>query len=139
MGKKKKSDMIIEEKARRQVRHVFEDPERLELGDALAAVLEERDAAETRATETKAALKAEIEAHTAGAKFIQKKIANGYEMREVMCALVRDFLAFRVTLTVIDTGEVIEDRPMTASERECLPLEAPPTMGAPADTEGESG
>ncbi len=132
-------DMVIEEKARRTVRHNFDEVERLVLGADLAAALDERDAAESRLTEVKAAGKAEIEANAAAARLLQRKIANGYEMREEMCVLVRDYAAFRVTLTVIDTGEVIEDRAMTPSERETLPIEAPPTMGYAADTEGESG
>lgn len=47
---------------------------------------------------------------------LSRKVRNGFERREVVCQIVRDFDEKTVVIVRTDTGEPIESRKMTADE-----------------------
>lgn len=59
-----------------------------------------------------------IKFHSKGARTIAIKIKNGYEYREVPCDECFDYQRGLVTTIRIDTAEEIEQRAMTAEERQ---------------------
>lgn len=75
------------------------------------------EAEEEKATVTKA-LGERIKYHSQMARNKAKLINNGYEYREVACDQTFDYPRGLVTITRKDTGDVIEERAMTADERQ---------------------
>lgn len=103
---------------KRTLRVNLTDRERLDFGRRLA--LEQQSLAETedRKVEVAAAIKAEIEAHKSRINALSKTLNNGYDYRDVDCRLLLDFALNLVTVIRDDTCEVVEERPMTADERQ---------------------
>ena len=47
-----------------------------------------------------------------------QNLSRGYEMRSIECEITTDFAKNKVTLKRLDTGEIFEERAMTAGERQ---------------------
>ncbi|MBW1937119.1 MAG: hypothetical protein JRI84_16565, partial [Deltaproteobacteria bacterium] len=53
-------------------------------------------------------------------KLLAQKIRQGSEMRLVKCRVEQDFLTNSVKTYRLDTGELVEERAMTAEERQMM-------------------
>ena len=60
--------------------------------------------------------KSQIDAATALASSMSRKIQNGYEFRDVECEIRRDYARKIIEWVRLDTGEIFKDRIMTADE-----------------------
>lgn len=87
-------------------------------GVRLARANSSKEEAEERKKEVDAQLKAEIESHSTKALNLARKINNGYEYREVECAILHDFKANTVSIRRVDTNELVETRALSAEERQ---------------------
>ena len=96
----------------------FTDMEKLEMAGKIGRETQLLAEARERKKEVTSQLTADVEAHRTEVDRIGTMLANGYEYRPVECAETRDFTAARIRVTRMDTGEILEDRPMTAAERQ---------------------
>jgi len=94
------------------------DAERLDLGRRLALEQQHLAESEDRKAEVAAAIKAEIESHEKTINLLSRTLNHGYDYREVECEVHLDFNSNRVAVARTDNGEVVEERAMTADERQ---------------------
>lgn len=94
----------------RQVRVLLTESEKLALGNDIGRATQSLASAREQAKEVAAQAKAEVERHRLEVERIGGLLANGYEYRDVECRVEVDAEDRRLTVTRLDTGEVIEDR-----------------------------
>lgn len=94
------------------------EKEKTELSAQIAKAISDRASAEAKLKEVSAAIKAQIAQLDAEISEKALKINNGYEYRNVECRMDKDYRLGSVTITRLDTGEVIRERPMTGEERQ---------------------
>jgi hypothetical protein len=63
-------------------------------------------------------LKAKMDNAESDLRLVKMNFDNGFEYRDIDCEVRMDFIAGMVVTTRIDTGEVIDNVPMTAAERQ---------------------
>lgn len=112
-------------------------------GEELAHTVQLLAQVEAEKREVMSSMKAKADTHEKRITELSMAIQNGYEYEGVVCDSVPDYEGRKVFLHRRDTGEVIEERAMLASEaQETLPLEvesddegkvAPPTFSEPED------
>lgn len=91
-----------------------------EWGKKAAASMGDAEAAESEKKDADEGFKARIDRAWAAAAQAGRVIRDGAEPRDVEVELTYDFTANRVTARRQDTGEVVEDRAMSAGEREVM-------------------
>ena len=94
------------------------EKEKTELSAQIAKAISDRASAEAKLKEVSASIKAQIAQLDAEISEKALQINNGYEYRNVECRMDKDYRLGSVTITRLDTGEVIRERPMTAEERQ---------------------
>ena len=94
------------------------EKEKTELSAKIAKAISDRSSAEAKLKEVSASIKAQIAQLDAEISEKALQINNGYEYRNVECRMDKDYRLGSVTITRLDTGEVIRERPMTAEERQ---------------------
>jgi uncharacterized FlaG/YvyC family protein len=94
------------------------EKEKTELSAKIAKAISDRSSAEAKLKEVSASIKAQIAQLDAEISEKALQINNGYEYRNVECRMDKDYRLGTVTITRLDTGEVIRERPMTAEERQ---------------------
>ena len=94
------------------------EKEKTELSAKIAKAISDRTSAEAKLKEVSASIKAQIAQLDAEISEKALQINNGYEYRNVECRMDKDYRLGSVTITRLDTGEVIRERPMTAEERQ---------------------
>jgi len=94
------------------------EKEKTELSAKIAKAISDRASAEAKLKEVSASIKAQIAQLDAEISEKALQINNGYEYRNVECRMDKDYRLGTVTITRLDTGEVIRERPMTAEERQ---------------------
>jgi uncharacterized FlaG/YvyC family protein len=94
------------------------EKEKTELSAKIAKAISDRASAEAKLKEVSASIKAQIAQLDAEISEKALQINNGYEYRNVECRMDKDYRLGGVTITRLDTGEVIRERPMTAEERQ---------------------
>ena len=94
------------------------EKEKTELSAKIAKAISDRASAEAKLKEVGASIKAQIAQLDAEISEKALQINNGYEYRNVECRMDKDYRLGSVTITRLDTGEVIRERPMTAEERQ---------------------
>ena len=94
------------------------EKEKTELSAKIAKAISDRAGAEAKLKEVNTSIKAQIAKLEAEISEKALQINNGYEYRNVECRMEKDYRLGTVTLTRLDTGEVIRERPMTAEERQ---------------------
>lgn len=90
--------------------------ELLKAGQDMANENRAHQAALDRKKEVVAQVTAEIEEHRTRVQTLGNLIANGYEYRQVECHVLVDRDRGWVTITRVDTGEVVADRAMRDDE-----------------------
>ena len=94
------------------------EKEKTELSGKIAKAISDRTSAEAKLKEVSASIKAQIAQLDAEISEKALQINNGYEYRNIECRMDKDYRLGSVTITRLDTGEVIRERPMTAEERQ---------------------
>lgn len=145
----KKDDAIRVEEKKIKLPCKLTEPEIVETGGALAAVVisvanHEREIAE--AHDEFKALKKDIEGSITGFKVriseLSQKLTTGTEEREVQCKVTFNYEDGRVVVRRLDTDEVIEDREMDELEKQMqldFDKENPPETSAVVTCNGCGG
>lgn len=94
------------------------DAERLAHASEMGKESQLHAEARERKKEVVAQLTAEVEAHRTAVERLGTLLANGYEYRQVLCSKNIDLRAGKVVITRMDTGEVVEDRPLFPDEEQ---------------------
>lgn len=90
------------------------------LGVALANAIGELESLEQEKADFMADLKSRQKDARAKMKLLAEKIRSGLEVRLVECRIEKDFLANAVRAYRLDTGDLVEERPMTPEERQMM-------------------
>lgn len=85
---------------------------------ALAGNLKKTDVLKEEKKASTSEFKARIDACNDITKKLAEIITSGKEDRDVECEMIKDFKRNTVTITRTDTGEVVDERPMTEDERQ---------------------
>lgn len=123
---------------KRQVKVIMTRDERLAMGEDLALEHRRLEEVQERKAQVNAAIKAELETHQSRINHLSQTLRNGYEYRDVTCLITSEFGSNQVMVSRIDTGEIIEQRAMTAEERQ-RELELKPPDEPKADAASKDG
>lgn len=94
------------------------DPERLQLGQDMAAAQSKAEQTERDKDAADKAFKGQIEAAYADVSDVAQKLRFGKVHRTVSCQHMMDYRLGRIRVVRMDTGEEIESRSMTSQERQ---------------------
>jgi hypothetical protein len=106
----------------KEIEHHFTSDEIRNLGVALANAIADLEALAQEKAEFMADLKGRHKDAQAKVKLLAEKVRTGSETRLVECRLEKDFLANAVRIYRLDTGGLVEERPMTMEERQMFLL-----------------
>lgn len=95
---------------------ILTDEERASFGRMAAHEVKEHNAIETEKKQVVADFGARLKESRKQIDTLSEKVDTGIEWRGVECRVQIDRYLGRVKITRTDTGEVIEDRPMTHDE-----------------------
>lgn len=119
-AKDKKQDNIetnIErEETNERLKCYLTDEEKLECADVLAKKMNEREIKQDEFDSIKKQFGGEISTLDNEIKNAQRLYYDGYEFRLIACQVERNYNTKTYTLTRIDTGEIVEQRQLRASE-----------------------
>jgi hypothetical protein len=94
------------------------EPERLQMGDLLAAKELEYTQVEKDKKAAMDDFKEQLDAIAASIKALSETITAGEEERQLECYIVPDVTANTITYVRTDTDEVVHERSMTQEERQ---------------------
>ncbi len=101
----------------RNLRVIYTDPDRLELGKQLAGAYQDLSQTNTDLDSIKTSFKAKIAAHEANIADLSTKVANGWRIEEVKCVFEMDTpKKLHKTLRRLDTQEIVEVSEMTQAD-----------------------
>jgi hypothetical protein len=124
---KKKNDQIKVTITSMRLPVKLNDDELLARGRQLVENMRKTAAAEEAREVENKKRKSEIELLEEVTARLGGSISSGSEEREVECELRKDYVHGNVTTVRSDTGEVVDERTMTADERqECMPFAPAP-------------
>lgn len=109
----------------KQVRHTLSHDEKFSLGMELADAQRELEDAHARADSIKKTLGMEIKAAEIKLAGLASTLRTGYEFRDLECRAHYDRDSGMAIIRRLDTGEEVERRPMTESERQRVLLPIP--------------
>lgn len=120
---------------KRNLKYFFNEEDQLLLGRELAKEGGLLIDSKERKKDVDDQLKSEITGHEMKVQSICRKVNNGYEYRDIDCEEKHNFAQGVVTITRLDTGEMVKERAMTEDERQKdLDLEVDPVLEA--ETQG---
>lgn len=102
----------------RNLKCVLTESELLVYGKEMAEQEKKAEEIEDEKAAVTKALGEQVKYHSQMARSKAKLINDGFEFREVACDQTFDYPRGLVTVTRKDTGDVIEERAMTADERQ---------------------
>jgi len=132
-------EAMEERKFNRLLKVSFTPPEKIEMSEQIASAIRNLKKVQDDLATVKAQFQSKIKEHEAEIASLSERINSGWEMRNVGCREVRDFNTGSVYVFRDDTEELIEERAMTAEERQPeLPfketeVETPAELPAPAE------
>lgn len=94
------------------------DWERLEIGESIADAQMKAEQAELDKKAVDEGYKGVIEGAYADVSNLTKQLRRGKKDVMVQCQISRDYRLGHIRTIRMDTGEILEDRPMTKSERQ---------------------
>jgi hypothetical protein len=100
----------------KNLQYRFSDEELAEIADGLVKELDEISVAEFKRKNLAAEMKADIDKKKELADDLRRKYRNRYEYRDVDCEVTYDYDRRVVVTMRTDTGEIIDERGMTAEE-----------------------
>lgn len=92
--------------------------ELLEAGEDLASAQSHLDATHAELKAVKSEYKGRLDEIASRIGRLTSKIGSKSEVRDVACVHTSDFTNGRIIITRTDTGKILEDRPMTESEKQ---------------------
>lgn len=113
---------IVREEKKRSLKCELTRDELLEAGAKLADAQQTIAELESALASYKAQNKSETEIAKASVENLSDKIRRKYEFRDIRCVVEKDFDHGMFTITRMDTGEIVEARPLTDDELEQLPM-----------------
>jgi hypothetical protein len=114
---------IEERKFNRLLKVSFSPPEKIEMSEQIANAIRNLKKAQDDLASVAAQFKSEIKKFEGEIASLAEKVNSGWEMRNIPCREVKDFSVGAVLVFRDDTQELIEERAMTAEERQPeLPL-----------------
>lgn len=121
----------------RNLRVIYTDTERLELGKQLAEVHQDLAKTNHDFDSVKTDFKARLTAHEAKISDLSNKVSTGFHVIEVKCAWQMDTPAkLKKTLVRLDTNEVVEVEDMSEADKQGdlpLPDATPAVAGVAKD------
>ena len=105
--------------------------------DRAAHLVAEHETKQADLDTAKRQAKAELDRIEAEWKALSGQVRDKAEYRSIECEKLYDFKRWGVTITRLDTGEVVTERPMTSAEKEAA-QEALPLPDGAEDEGGES-
>lgn len=128
-----------ERKFNRLLKVLFTPPEKIEMSEQIASAIRDLKKSQDDLATVKAQFQSKIKEHEAEIANLCERINSGWEMRSIGCREVKDYTNFSVYVFRDDTEEMIEERAMTAGERQPeLPFKEPEPE-PPATNLGEDG
>jgi len=116
-------DNTESKKETRSLKCLLLNSEKLQKAEELAIVTQQLAQLEEEKNEIVDRMKSRITEATARQSLLASVVASGYEYRPVDCEIRKDFDAKRLETTRLDSGEVIESRPLLENElQRSLPL-----------------
>jgi hypothetical protein len=106
----------------KELEYQFTSDEIRNLGISLSQAIEEVEGLEEEKAGFMADLKGRMKEAKDKVKLLAAKIRTGSEMRLIDCRLEKDFMSNAVRTYRIDTDELVEERAMTAEERQLFLL-----------------
>jgi len=107
-----------ERKFNRLLKVLFTPPEKIEMSEQIASAIRDLKKSQDDLATVKAQFQSKIKEHEAEIANLCERINSGWEMRSIGCREVKDYTNFSVYVFRDDTEEMIEERPMTANERQ---------------------
>ena len=120
MGTKKsrEPDKMITTRVTKALPVNLTDDEVLKYGRDIARAHAERDNIASRAKSVAKDYASKVSEQDAIIGKLSPRVHSGIETRDVECEEIKNWTAATVTITRLDTGEVIESRPMREDEKE---------------------
>lgn len=135
--KKKKAGAKSEDFIDRvEIKHTFSDAEKAEILTELSQADEQRESLIAQAKSSAKQWKAEIEKADIKRRELTMKGRNGFEMRQTDVTVTFDRKKGKKRLFLRDSGKFIEERDMTESDFQRLPMDIPPPKKEPKKGEG---
>lgn len=106
------------EKETRSIKHILTEEEKKNISCEMAKAILEEDEVEDSLKSIKSQFNAKLEGIRASIKSYAEKIRSGYEFHQVVCEVRKDYKLGLVSLINSETGEMVEERKMTKSERQ---------------------
>lgn len=106
------------ETCKRYLKYTFTEEEKKLMGADLAQKFATHTEAEGRLKSVSTQIKSEISTIDGQMASLSEKIRSGYEYQNIECDVTMDYERGRVIVTRLDTGEIVEDRAMSADERQ---------------------
>jgi hypothetical protein len=132
MAKKQQTtDKMMTRKVTKALPCNLTEPEVTHYGREMARALSDKARIETEFDSVKQDYKGKIGEQQAIVEKLSPRIHSGIETRDVECQEVKNWTKLTVTVTRLDTGDVIESRPMREDEKQVELTLAPETY-APA-------
>ena len=107
-----------EEKLKRYLRYDFTENELKDLAGEMAQSMGEHEAAKIEMKAIKSQFDSKLKIAQTNVTLTAGKIRTGFEMRSIECTVQKDFKKGKVIVTRDDLFEIIEDRAMTAEEKQ---------------------
>lgn len=104
----------------RSLRHDLPAAELADLGQQLSRAVKAQQELTDEKAEAMAEFNQRVKAGTARINELANALNSGYEMREVHCHRIIDFDAGIARIKRLDTGEIIEERPLLDDERQMV-------------------
>lgn len=128
---------IEERRFNRILKVAFTEAEKVDMVGAAGSAYRDLKKAQDDLATVKAQFQSKIKEHEAEISSLFERINTGWEMQSVACREVKDFATGSVIVFRDDTEEMIEERAMTAEERQpALPFkEKEPEAGVLVDAD----
>jgi hypothetical protein len=117
-------EMIEKKDVWRTLKTNFTEKEKLAMAEQISGCIRERNRLEEEFVSVKKQYASDIGKQEAEISSLAERFNTGWEMRRVECVELKDFNNGSVRVYRRDTGDLTEERPMSAEERQqTLPLE----------------
>ena len=116
----------------KEVRYKFTQEEMKTIAQEMAEAVSRLDNLEEELQEVRAGFKEKMAKAQKTVKQCAAKIRSGWELRTIECRLEKEFATNTVRIYRQDTGELVEERAMTAEERQLALLPPLPNAAATA-------
>ncbi len=104
------------DKTTRFLKYAFDEEEKKVLANEMALAVLSKDAAEDELVAVRAQISSRVKEAQGKLSSVAEKLRSGYEYRQIDCEIEKDFVAGKVRITRIDTGEIVEERKISDAD-----------------------